>query len=242
MKRQLALFLTIFVALTMAWLIYGSSVMAELVLDTPVAVDEQGTRIILTPDKETIAPRYLLEAQQVVTARLDQLHPVEQHRVHSEQGYLEIQLNDYENLPYILDVLTREGEVEFIDGGSQPPIGKFVNTVREKPLPAGTYYSIFSGQELAAVEPPSEGQIFYRIKPKAEATQRFLDFLETHTGGFICLVIDDQVINCSKMYLWTGDTLEILPNLSSGTGLSLSDLGVFLKSGPLPMSLRVVTD
>lgn len=242
MKRQLALFLTVFSALTVGWLIYGSKVVAEFTFDSQIAIDQHSTKIVLTPNNGTTSQKYLLEAQRVIVERLDQLQPTEQHRVMSEQGYLEMQLQDYDNLPYIIDIITRKGEVEFIDGGSQPPIGKYVETERERPLPSGTYYTLFSGQEIAAVESPEDGQIFYRIKPKSEATQRLLEFVDAHSGEFICLVIDEQVINCSKMYFWSGDTLEILPSLSSGTGLSLSDLGVFLNSGPLPMSLEVVTN
>ncbi|MCB0191452.1 MAG: hypothetical protein KDJ65_05865 [Anaerolineae bacterium] len=242
MKRQLVLFLTVFSALTVAWLVYGSRVVAEFAFDSQVAIDHQGTKIILTPQDSSTSQRYLLEAQQIVVERLEELQPNEQHQVIATQGQLEMQLRDFENLPYIIDIVTRKGDVEFIDGGFQPPIGKYVKTIREKPLPADTYYTLFSGQEIAAVEPPIDGQLFYKIKPKPEATQRFLDFMEAHSGGFICLVIDDQVINCSKMYVWSGDTLEILPSLSSGTGLSLSDLGVFLKSGPLPTSLQVITN
>ncbi|MCB0212398.1 MAG: hypothetical protein KDJ52_23855 [Anaerolineae bacterium] len=242
MKRQLFLFLTVFSALTVAWLVYGSRVVAEFAFDSQLAIDHQGTKIILTPQNGSTSQHYLVEAQQIVAERLEELRPDEKHQVLTAQGQLEVQLRDYENLPYIIDIVTRKGDVEFIDGGSQPPIGKFVKTVRDKPLPADTYYTLFSGQEIATVEPPTDGQLFYKIKPKPEATQRFLDFLDAQSGGFICLVIDDQVINCSKMYVWSGDTLEILPSLSSGTGLSLSDLGIFLKSGPLPTALQVVTN
>ena len=242
MKRQIVLFLTIFSALTVGWLTYGSRVVAEFTFDSQMAIDQQGTKIVLIPNNGTSSQQYLLEAQQVVAKRLDQLQPTGKHQVLPGQGYLEIQLQNYENLPYIIDILTRKGEVEFIDGGSQPPIGKYVRTVREQPLPSDTYYTLFSGQEIAAVELPKDGQVFYRIKPNPEAAERFLDFTQSQSGKFICLVIDEQVINCSKMYFWSNDALEILPNLSSGTGLSLSDLGIFLNSDPLPMSLQVVMD
>jgi hypothetical protein len=44
------------------------------------------------------------------------------------------------------------------------------------------------------------------------------------------------------MYHWSGETLEILPNLGGDADLSLADLAIFLSSGPLPVSLEVVTD
>jgi len=40
------------------------------------------------------------------------------------------------------------------------------------------------------------------------------------------------------MYHQAGNTIEILPGLSSGTFLSLADLAIFLESGPLPEPLQ----
>jgi hypothetical protein len=49
--------------------------------------------------------------------------------------------------------------------------------------------------------------------------------------------MDGQVLNCSVMYHQAGNSIEILPGLSSGTGISLVDLAIFLESGPLPVPL-----
>ena len=242
MKRQLAIFLTVFLALSAMWLIYGSKVVAQLRLDSRIAIDEQGTQIILTPKNSSVSQEYLLEAQRVVTKRLNQLQPADYHQVLTDQGYLEVHLTDSEDAPHLINIVSRVGEVEFIDGGSEPPIGKFVETTSAASPSTGAYQTLFSGQDIMSVLPPEDGQLFYQIIPTPAAAQRFSEFIMAHPNGYICLVIDDEVINCSKMYFWSGDTLEILPNLSSETGLSLSDLGVFLNSGPLPISLQVVTD
>jgi hypothetical protein len=53
------------------------------------------------------------------------------------------------------------------------------------------------------------------------------------------MVMDGEVLNCSVMYHWTDNTIEILPGLSSGTTFSLNDLSIFLSSGPLPVAVRV---
>lgn len=242
MKRQLAIFLTVFLALSAMWLIYGSKVVAQFRLDSRMAIDEPGTQIILTPKISNISQEYLLEAQRVVTKRLDQLQPAEYYQVLTDHGYLEVHLTDAEDTAHLINIVTRVGEVEFIDGGSEPPIGKFVETTSVASPASGAYQTLFSGQEIMNVLPPEDGQLFYQIIPTPAAAQRFSQFIMAHPNGYICLVIDDEVTNCSKMYFWSGDTLEILPNLSSETGFSLSDLGVFLNSGPLPISLQVVTD
>ena len=63
-------------------------------------------------------------------------------------------------------------------------------------------------------------------------------FVETEPGGYICMVMDGQVLNCSVMYHFAGNSIEILPGLSSGTGISLADLAIFLESGPLPVPIE----
>ncbi len=44
------------------------------------------------------------------------------------------------------------------------------------------------------------------------------------------------------MYHLADNTLDILPKLESNAGLQLSDLALFLKSGPLPFPLEVVAE
>jgi hypothetical protein len=56
------------------------------------------------------------------------------------------------------------------------------------------------------------------------------------------MVLDAQVINCSAMYHQTDNTLEILPELSSNSAISMTDLALFLYSGPLSTRLKVLAD
>jgi hypothetical protein len=44
------------------------------------------------------------------------------------------------------------------------------------------------------------------------------------------------------MYHLSGNTLDILPNLGGEISINLTDLAIFLKSGPLPVSLEVMTN
>jgi preprotein translocase subunit SecD len=102
------------------------------------------------------------------------------------------------------------------------------------------YRTLFVGQEIEAAKLPDSttGQIFYQLTLQPAAAKRLTTFVETEPDGYICMVMDGQVLNCSVMYHQSGNTIEILPGLSSGTGISLADLAIFLKSGPLPMPLE----
>jgi preprotein translocase subunit SecD len=99
---------------------------------------------------------------------------------------------------------------------------------------------LFTGQEVEAAELPDSatGQIFYRLTLQPTAADRLNAFIETQQNGYLCMVMDGQVLNCSLMYHQSGNTVEILPGLSSGTILSLADLAIFIDSGPLPTPLK----
>jgi hypothetical protein len=56
------------------------------------------------------------------------------------------------------------------------------------------------------------------------------------------MVLDEQVINCSTMYHQTNQNLEILPELSAGDAVNMTDLEVFLYSGPLSTRLKVLAN
>jgi preprotein translocase subunit SecD len=134
------------------------------------------------------------------------------------------------------------GEIEFIDGGAvSPPVGREIKTGPQASPAQNIYQVLFTGQDVEEALPPDStgGQIFYRLTLNATGAERFEDFVATRSGNYVCMVMDKQVINCSAMYHWRNNTLDILPNLGGGTVISLADLAVFLESGPLPLPLKV---
>ena len=155
--------------------------------------------------------------------------------------YQEAIIPPVEDMPYLLNLITRIGQVEFIDGGVNPPIGEQVDTTRSSAHNESAYQTLFVGNEINTVIPPDAqtGEIFYQLELAPEAAERFSTFDAQKTDAHVCLVIDKEVINCSKVYYWSGNTLDIMPKLSSGTGLGLADLAVLLNSGPLPALLDV---
>ena len=78
------------------------------------------------------------------------------------------------------------------------------------------------GQEIEAAKLPDSttGEIFYQLTLEPAAAERLTTFVETEPGGYICMVMDSYVLNCSVMYHQAGNSIEILPGLSSGTGIS----------------------
>jgi preprotein translocase subunit SecD len=229
-------------------LTYGVQALADLKGLYQNSPDALKAELILSPRPMTssvmLDDTTLLAAQEVVDQRLENLHLAGTYTVTPQGEQLLVKLPQSENMPYITSVLSSIGEIEFINGGSEsPPIGRTVKTATQAPAKPdqNIYQTLFTAQDIESVTPPDSatGQIFYQLTLRPAAVERLGGFIEKPGSDYICMVMDEQVLNCSMMYHWLGNTVEILPGLSSGTVISLADLGIFLNSGPLPILLQV---
>jgi hypothetical protein len=205
------------------------------------------TKLVLAPD--TVIPAdqevELIAARPIIARRLDKLALDGPYNVAIRNGQLEITLPKDENIPYIASIITSVGEIVFIDGGlGTPPVGQEINLGIQSQPGYQTFQILFTSREVSQIDPPNPqtGQIFYRLVLQPAAADRFGDFTATRPGSYVCMVLDVQVINCSLMYHQTGEAIEILPELSSSSGINMDDLAVFLYSGPLKTRLRVVAE
>ena len=205
-------------------LIYSTRALADLIF-FPEPIEGFQTRVTLSPN---------LSSDVDVARRLVQLDVPGPYQLLTQNGQLSLMLPATEQTPYVIDLISHVGQIEFIDGGaSSPPLGRWVEQ--------DAYDVLFTAQDVQAVTPPNTetGQIFYRLSLTPSSTQRMAEFVANQSDHYVCMVIDRQVINCSSMYHLTGDTLDILPSLGSGNMISLNDLAVFVESGPLPVPLKV---
>lgn len=248
-RRQLIIFTTVLCLIGVFSLAYSARALADLTNLYQNSAGPLGVELILSPDTTvTTAPaasaETLIEAQQVVSQRMGNLRLAGSYSVAVEDERLVVRLPDNENMPYIASIISSVGEIEFINGGStSPPIGRRVETAAQANPELDVYQTLFTGQEVesALLPDPAGGQIFYQLVLEPTSVERFARFVELQPGYYMCMVMDQQVINCSKMYHWSGNTVDILPGLSSGVAISLADLSIFLDSGPLPMPLKVIT-
>lgn len=215
-------------------LIYSTRALADLIF-FPEPVESFQTRVTLSPNLSSdVDAAKLLETREVVARRLVQLDVPGPYQLLTQNGQLSLMLPATEQTPYVIDLISHVGQIEFIDGGaSSPPLGRWVEQ--------DAYEVLFTVQDVQAVTPPNTetGQIFYRLSLTPAGSQQMAEFVANQGDHYVCMVIDQQVINCSSMYHLTGDTLDILPSLGSGTMISLNDLAVFVESGPLPIPLKV---
>lgn len=227
-------------------LVYGSRALADLSMFDPAASALE-TKLVLESDMAVAADQeiQLIAARPVIARRLDRLELQGPYRIVIREGQLEITLPKGQNIPYITAMLTSMGEITFIDGGTgSPPVGESVQLGIRSNLAEHVYHILFTSREVQEIVPPdaAKGELFYRLKLQPAAADRFADFDQNGSNAYVCMVLDGQVINCSLMYHQSGDTIEILPELSSEAGVNMDDLAVFLYSGPLSTRLKVVAD
>lgn len=247
MYRKRLGILAVFLLIGTLTLVYGAQVFADLntlAATSPTVFD---TTLTLVPDGAiTRSPEAeLLAVRPIVAQRLDQLNLDGFYNVAVRHGQLELTLPKDANIPYIASVITSLGEIVFIDGGTEsPPLDQQVQIELPAGLEHNAYPILFTSREVQQITPPdpTTGQIFYDLVLKPAAADRLANFVADQPGAYICMVMDGQVINCSTMYHQEDQTLEILPELSSGTAVSMTDLAVFLHSGPLPTRLKVITN
>jgi hypothetical protein len=240
MFRKYIAILAVFFLLAIVSLVYGSRALADL-SDFDPAADAFQTKLVLVPD--TVIPANqeveLIAARPVIARRLDKLDLDGPYNLAIRNGQLVVTLPKDKNTPYVAAVITSVGEVVFVDGGTKdPPLDQSINVGGQ------AHQILFTSREVTGILPPdsADGQIFYRLMLTSAAADRLKSFVESHSYSFICMVMDEQVLNCSTMYHQNGSALEILPELTSSTALNMTDLAVFLYSGPLSTRLKVVLD
>ena len=231
-----------FILITVLSFIFSSQALADLTTIYPAVGPAVGTELILSPEQnpalsETTLQLQLLDAEQVIARRLAKLDLPEPYTVTQQDGQLIVTLPEQVNRPYVNSFLAHIGDVQFLAGGTTaPPIGRHLN-LEDK----AAYESLFSGQDIEQILAPDavSGQIFYEIVLKPEAAAQFKDLTGGGAGNHICIAMDHEVISCSAMYAWEDGSLEIMPNLSSNSVVTLADLAIFVDSGPLPLPLTL---
>lgn len=240
MKRQIAIFTVAWLLIALLGLLYLPRMVANVAAYLPDEVDVLGTTFTLQPIGQPLSPAELQQAQRVVENRLEQLNLTGKYKIvaRPEEDQLQVTLPDNNETPRIISVITHVGEVAFVDGGLEsPPLGEQLVLSADPSEQLPQVEPLFTGNDISTVIGPNTdaGDLFYQIQLKPAAAGRF----NVSAGGYVCLALDSVVTNCSKMYHWSNGTLEILPDLGEA-GLSLSDVGIFLESGPLPAPFEVV--
>ncbi|MDM8526576.1 hypothetical protein QUF58_00075 [Anaerolineales bacterium HSG24] len=204
--------------------------------DIPITshINLLGARLVLAPVDDNVAsPTLLTEAATVIEHRLAQANLKGQFEVAVQAEYLEIILSEGQDVPYIKPLITRVGEISFIDGGVESaPLGQLSDIEHYQP--------VLTSQGVKNFERPKNGDIFYTLSLNASFTNKLTDFMAQNPDNYICVAMDGQISNCSSMYHLNADKLMIVPNISGGSALTMAELMTFINSGALPTAFEIV--
>jgi preprotein translocase subunit SecD len=226
-----------------------------------------GLQVLLTAD--------LTEGSKVVTGTLESARSIIESRVNGlgvTESSVQLQGGDriLVELPGVtdrqlaIDLIRRTGQLEFVDGGINPPasgqeisttyslyqgllypktaqVGKPILTDTQSISPAvRVYNTAFTGEILESnARPDSQtGQfvVLFSIKPSAQ--QAFREFTGSRVGQPLCIVLDGKVLSCPviRTMLTEGGLIE-----GGFTLEDARDLAITLNYGSLPVPLKIET-
>lgn len=189
--------------------------------------------LVLRPIDMQFDDTQLAQASQIIGQRLAMSKLHGPFNVQVRSNYITVELSEGRDIPYVSALITTIGDIQFIQtDAAERPLGQNVAL--------NDASTLFTGGQVNHFTAPTDGDMFYQLTLNQQATQQLDVFDKTQSNQHICMVMDNVVVNCSSMYYWSGDSLEIVPNLRSNHPLSMQALLTFVHSGALPLSLEIV--
>jgi protein-export membrane protein SecD len=226
-----------------------------------------GLQVLLAPD--------VSEGNTVVTGTLESARTIIENRVNGAgvaEASVQLQGSDriLVELPGVtdrqlaIDLIKRKGQLEFVDGGTNPPaqgtiisttystqqrllypqtaaVGKAILTGTQALTSTGTVYNTsFTGEILQSNSRAAaqSGQIVVSFAIKPDAQQYFKEYTSAHIGQALCIVLDSEVLSCPAIRAVLSDGGQI----SGGfTTEEARNLAITLNYGSLPIPMKIET-
>jgi preprotein translocase subunit SecD len=226
-----------------------------------------GLQVLLTADlKEgsTVVSNTLESARSIIESRVNGLGVSEASVQLQGNDRILVELPGVTDRQLAIDLIKRTGQLEFVDGGYNPPaagqtisttyslyqsllypetaqVGKAILTDTLNISPAVTIFkTAFTGEVLennnrAAAQ---TGQIIVLFSIKPAAQQAFGQFTGSRIGQPLCIVLDSQVLSCPVIRATLTDGGQISGNFSAEEARNLA---ITLNYGSLPVPLKIET-
>lgn len=162
-----------------------------------------------------------------------------------EGSYLIVSLPTDAEPSIVVAAASRVGQVELVDGGTEfLPVGSVVQTGPRAIPDQGVYEAILTSADFEAADARlkqgARPVIEIILTPSGDAR------LAAHTaemrGYYLCLAVDSQVMNCPILRTPLTNrrgTIELTGNATFDDAHTLANL---IRSGPLPVSLKLTGD
>lgn len=218
---------------------------------TPVPFPTAGpviTRLILEPDVATFTEPQLVEARDIIRARLVALG-LPNTNVRVEDGVIVVELPATEDFDSVVANITGSGLLEFVNlsglSGAEV-VGLRINTINQQyadginhPETEQPFESIITGADLQNVTPIFDNNtaswlISFETQP--EGAEKLGAFTETHIGEVMAIVVNGEVISAPIIQSRL-DTAGVISG--NFTEAEARRLAIQLNTGELPVPLTL---
>jgi protein-export membrane protein SecD len=226
-----------------------------------------GMQVLLAPD--------VVEGSSVVTGTLESARAIIENRVNGAgvaEASVQLQGSDriLVELPGVtdrqlaIDLIKRKGQLEFVDGGTNPPvqgtaisttyslqqrllypqtaaIGKAMLTDTQTLTNVGkVYITAFTGEILQSNSrsEAQSGQIVVTFAIKPSAQKYFGEYTTSRLGQPLCIVLDSVVLSCPTIRAVLTEGGQISGGFTTDEARNLS---ITLNYGSLPIPLKIET-
>jgi protein-export membrane protein SecD len=214
------------------------------------------------PEGTTIAPDQLETARQIIENRVNGLGLTEPVVQTQGEDRILIELPGITNRELALDLIKQTGQLEFVDGGTQPPSdGSRISTTYQTSRALLYPQTTSGGQPISATVPVSGvrvlqtaftgeiiataraglsqlGQYVVDFTIRAGSQSPFGEYTASRVGQSMCIVLDHVVLSCPVIRDNLREGGQISGNFNNE---SANNLALTLSYGSLPVPLKIET-
>jgi hypothetical protein len=215
-------------------------------LDVQSSTAEMMPTVMMLESTQSAGPQDITAASHVLVQRFSSYLPNDvQPAVSVEGNRLAVSLPSYVEPSIVVAEASRVGRVELVDGGTEfLPLERMVETGPRAIPDQDVYQAVLTSADFEVAEAKlkdgDQPAIDFVLSPTGNAR------LSAHTTGlhgyYFCLVVDNRVVNCPILRTPLTDRRGTIELTGDATLDDAQTLAMLLRSGPLPIRLRLTSD
>ena len=214
--------------------------------DVQSSTAEMMPTVITFESTQAAGPKDMTVASHVLADRFSSYLPNDvQPAVSVEGNRLAVSMPPSAEPSIVVAEARRVGRVELVDGGNEfLPLNRVVETGSRAIPDQDVYQAVLTSADFEVAEAKlKDGDhpvIDFVLSPAGDAR------LAAHTTGlhgyYLCLVVDNRVVNCPILRTPLTDRRGTIELAGDATLDDAQTLAMLLRSGPLPVRLRLTSD
>jgi preprotein translocase subunit SecD len=215
-------------------------------LDLPSSTAEMMPGVMAFKTIQSTGPNDVIAASEVLEKRLSShLQDDARLTVAVEGDNVAVSLPTGAEPSIVIAEASRIGRVELVDGGTEfLPLSRMVKTGPRAIPDQDVYQAVLTSSDFEAAEARLRGDgrpvIEFVLTPAGDA--RLAAYTGELRGYYLCLVVDSRVENCPILRTPLTDRRGTIELTGDATLDNARTLAMLIRSGPLPVSLKLTSD